>query len=138
MKKILSIVVLLISLSLNAQGNLQFNQVVLIQATASASSNTNTTLQSVSVPAGKVWKIEHASLIQDPNGNRATSALSCDMYLDNVLVIGHENNARDGNKPNPFPLWLPEGTYQLTVYQATGLTLTYSGSLSAIEFNVVP
>ena len=51
MKTFLFVLVLFILGSYNAQGNLQFNQVLLLNATA------NNTAQ-WTVPVGKTWKIE--------------------------------------------------------------------------------
>ena len=80
MKNILLILAIAFSSASFAQGNLQFNQVIVIDATGIGASHT--------VPVGKVWKIE-----------AATPVLNGIVYLNNtVLATGNTNNT---------PFWLP-------------------------------
>lgn len=139
MKKLLSIgILLLISLSVNAQGNLQFNQVKLVTATET-------------VPAGKVWKVEAASFAggtpfcigAGPNSlcgqvNLAYTGFQASMSYNINGQNAYIAQAYNGNSVaqsgiqvnNPFPLWLPQGTTL-----AAGANMRH---LSVIEFNVVP
>lgn len=104
------------------QGNLQFNQVLLLNSTLAADANLGT------VPANKVWKIEsfggncggstRGTLNGSPAGALSRGSTVADLQ----------------NSSWTLPVWLPAGT-QL------GFTNGCSGSLiwySIIEFNIVP
>lgn len=104
--------------SLKAQGNLQFNQVINMAFTAA-----NTT--PVTVPAGKVWKLENC-MLNTPSNNYA-------YMLYNGVYYNLRQQLSSANVVN-FPFWLSSGT-----------TVTFGGNgggaggmLSIIEFNVVP
>lgn len=102
-----------------AQGNLQFNQVInytLVGGTA----------QSFTVPAGKVWKIEAVAMdyTNTPNIHMRTPA--------NQIVASFFTSS---SYNNPLPYWLPSG-YTGNFYLSN--SGTYRGSVSIIEFNVVP
>jgi hypothetical protein len=104
--------------SLKAQGNLQFNQVINMAFTAS-----NTT--PVTVPAGKVWKLENC-MLNTPSNNYA-------YMLYNGVYYNLRQQQTSAHIVN-FPFWLSSGT-----------TVTFGGNgggaggmLSIIEFNVVP
>jgi len=111
MKKLILIAICFVSLQLSAQGNLQFNQVLLLDASNPANA--------VSVPVGKVWKIESVAL----SNNNA--------YVQ--LEIGGTNFflANSSVPFEHFPYWVPGGT-------SLGLYGSAPGKLSVIEFNVVP
>lgn len=102
-----------------AQGNLQFNQVInytLVGGTA----------QSFTVPAGKVWKIESVAMdyTNTPNIYLRTPA--------NQIVASFFTSS---SYNNPLPYWLSSG-YTGNFYLSN--SSTYRGSVSIIEFNVVP
>lgn len=59
MKKILSVLFLLCGMQMFAQGSLQFNQVLILE------NSTNNCTSCWTVPAGKVWKVEHVSSNSD-------------------------------------------------------------------------
>lgn len=71
MKKLILIIICFVSLQLVAQGNLQFNQAIY------------STSGSITVPAGKVWKIE---AINSTNGTISSS-------LDNCVNIGNQGSS---------------------------------------------
>lgn len=133
MKKILSITTLLISLSVSAQGNLQFNQVV--KPVLNFVSNTLWTpsVGTITVPTGKVWKIETVTYL---GGNSGTwwplVGLSDYVILEDFLVYDDDNNIK-----KLFPLWLPSGTYTIKANQGT-TNQDKRIAISAIEFNVLP
>jgi len=82
MYKIILISILsIISFNAKSQGNLQFNRVIVIDATNIAASHT--------VPVGKVWKIE-----------AATPGLNGLVYLNNTVLASSSNT-------NNTPFWLP-------------------------------
>lgn len=113
MKRIILIAICFISLQLSAQGNLQFNQVLLLDVSNPANV--------VTVPVNKVWKIESVAM----SSNNA--------YVQ--LDIGGTNYFL-ANSSTPFehlPFWVPSGT-TFGIYGGGSNT----GKLSVIEFNVVP
>jgi len=116
---------LLVSVSFKAQGNLQFNQPILITNVLST------------VPAGKVWKIESftpSSIYQTHNGN--PSAFQITINGDNRIVgmpAGVNINYSPGSHSavmHTLPIWLPAGA---TLIAGPGVAM-----ISVIEFNLVP
>ena len=112
MKKIflVSLFFLVIHL-MNAQGNLQFNQVLLVDVTVAGNA--------VTVPAGKVWKLENVALASN-NAYVQLQYSGSNFFLSN-----------SSSNYNHFPFWLPGGN-------AVVITGSAAGKLSVIEFNVVP
>lgn len=115
--------------SFNAQGNLQFNQVVTVNAT------------SLTVPAGKVWKVE--SFLQSQVAYDANYSAGCiNANYHRPLVINNNNYYFFGNMAtassganyittgNKLPIWLKAGDQIRTVCS--------SDFASVIEFNIVP
>ena len=111
MKHLLISCFLLLSLNSFSQGNLQFNQVLIIDATVAGNA--------VTIPAGKVWKIESVAMVSN------NSYFQIQWGDANYFVI----NTSSGYSNLPF--WLPSNT-----------TVTFIASsatkVSIIEFNVVP
>lgn len=127
MKKLICILVLCFSFGANAQGNLQFNQVLKI----------STTIETV--PAGKVWKIE--SYQQSNVSGTSNSTSGCDInrirpYIIDGQVYHNIKNIATANAgyiyaaENRMPIWLAEGQ--------TAATSCPSDFLSVIEFNIIP
>jgi hypothetical protein len=104
----------------SAQGNLQFNQVILIELAQSGT-------QAITVPAGKVWKIESVSM--------GSSTSQTDVYLRNSSAV---NIAHFGQPSSSYtasyPFWLPSGFTGSFVNSWP----SYRATISIIEFNVVP
>lgn len=124
----------IVSFAAKAQGNLQFNRVFLVEHSFTVPINILGPFSeiSVTVPAGKVWKIESVmASIYNANGSLSTS----------VALLLNNKSLYQGGVVAEFPVWLPEGTYTLRlVYTSnTGSTnnVAYSG-ISGIEFNVTP
>ena len=119
MKKIALIAFLLFCVSfLKAQGNLQFNQIIFYDIAPNGT-------QAITVPAGKVWKIESMG---------SGSSNSTPLYLRNAggAYIAHFNTS--GYSSCSFPYWLPAafaGTF-------VNLHPSVRCTISIIEFNVVP
>jgi hypothetical protein len=110
MKKILIIACLFLSINLFSQGNLQFNQVLLFSANTSSGGN------QVTVPAGKVWKIESYFI---------SNNVSLQIIINNIPYYVNTQS---------FPFWVPSGTtFNMFVSGISG-----SATVSIIEFNVVP
>lgn len=138
MKKILSIAVLLISLSVSAQGNLQFNQVINAEVVGTGTFEFN--MGSITVPAGKVWKIESTTLsytnfsISSLPTNILPGSTTINVSIGRHLAYGGASQ----HEAAKMPLWLPSGTYDLTNRTQNSTSYSYTFAISAIEFNVVP
>lgn len=119
----------LITSSLYAQGNLQFNQVLKVV-------DVNQT-----VPSGKVWKVESYHQAQVgistslPTTGCADLTRTRPYFVDNVSYhhlqpIGNGNSNFASAATNEFPLWLRSGQ--------TLRTSCPGDFLSVIEFSVLP
>lgn len=111
MKKLIFIAVCFISMQLSAQGNLQFNQVLSLDASSAGNP--------VTVPAGKVWKIESVAF----SSNNAYFQIQWGGV--NYFVL---------NNTTPYanlPYWLPSN-------ESISLVANVNAKVSIIEFNVVP
>ena len=102
-----------------AQGNLQFNQVIVVDLAINGTSTIN-------VPAGKVWKIEAAG---NGSGNSSGIVLRNSSVVA-IAIFGTSATAATSN----LPFWLSSG-FTGSFLNGNG---AYRGALSIIEFNVVP
>lgn len=118
MKTALFLVIFLCIGAFKAQGNLQFNQVINMAFTGA-----NTT--PVTVPAGKVWKIE-SCMLNTPSNNYA-------YMLYNGVYYNMRQQQTSAHIVN-FPFWLSSGT-SVTFGGNGGGT---GGLLSILEFNIIP
>ena len=129
MKTILFVVTFICLNFCFAQGNLQFNQIVTVGTT------------SLSVPAGKVWKVESYTESEVTfNSNYSAGCVNSNYHRP--LVINNNNYYFFGNMAtassganyittgNKLPIWLKPGDQIRTVCS--------SDFASVIEFNVVP
>lgn len=126
---------------LDAQGNLQFNQVKIISNTDPAQT----------VPAGKVWKIE--SVFSDASsdtynvdgaGTNQSFFSSCGIpsfyfhYYGRYLAINSIPISfgihSAGERMTNLPIWVPAGSTICTCSSSAYCARGYS----AIEFNIVP
>jgi hypothetical protein len=111
----IAILVLSISSTCLSQSNLQFNQPITYSGFLGQGSSSPTW----TVPAGKVWKVEH--------------------FSHDFLVV---NNDRAGNgNSNSGPLWLKAGDqirYDLAFYGANCCGTSTNFLISIIEFNLIP
>ena len=115
-KYFLIAIILAFTAQINAQSNLVFNQVLILELTSQPSVEANT------VPDGKVWKIEGSNSVGvSSNGQFATSSPNG--------VVTYWNNST-GSKV--FPIWLPSG---FSVYYSNNNAA--ATRLSVLEFNVV-
>lgn len=117
MKNLFFILFIIFGLKAQAQGNLQFNQVINMAFTAA-----NTT--PVTVPAGKVWKIENCML-------PSTSNTYAQMQYNGVIYNLRQQNT--STQVANFPFWFTGGSS--LIFGAGG---PVGGLLSIIEFNIVP
>jgi len=109
------LITLAFAAQINAQSNLVFNQVLILELTTQPSVEANT------VPDGKVWKIEGSNSGGSSNGQFVTSS-------PNGVVTYWSNST--GSKV--FPIWLPSG---FSVYYSNNNAA--ATRLSVLEFNVV-
>ncbi len=124
--RIFILFVLLISIETSlAQGNLQFNQALLL------STNQASNVLLGTVPAGKVWKVEGF-------GSGNSGASECGWSFDGTNAAFRSGNVYLGgsayqtsNSTSTF--WLPSGT---TIY-SLNCTSNYRW-MSIIEFNIIP
>lgn len=100
---------------LNAQNNLVFNQVLLLEL--------STTTPAI-VPEGKVWKIEGFN----SGGTNVSSGVSIN---DNIYYLGSLNTGFNS------PTWLPENTEIKKSTSSSSSTFNVN-KISVLEFNVVP
>jgi hypothetical protein len=101
---------------LYSQGNLQFNQVLNIEFASTGST-------AVTVPAGKVWKLENCMLTSINN-------YACMVFNGTTYYLRQHNTS--SSAWDNFPFWF-----------GSGKTVTFGGGcspgiVSIIEFNVVP
>jgi len=94
-----------------SQGNLQFNQVLIVDATTSGTA--------VNVPTGKVWKIESVAF----TSNSAYFQINWGGL--NYFLLNNSSGYSN------LPFWLPSGA-------AVSFVGSTNGKVSVIEFNVVP
>ncbi|CAN5290017.1 hypothetical protein BH09BAC1_BH09BAC1_02600 [soil metagenome] len=127
-----------------AQGNLQFNQVITqsINTAFAAGSSRPGTSVTLTVPAGKVWKIEsaHVSSQSSSSSNQYNistgSSTVCYIILDEAIIATFDSYA-------PLvggAIWLKEGTHTLLLqgYVNSSSTYKFNGLVTGIEFNIVP
>ena len=125
MKTFLFVLVLFLFGSFYAQGNLQFNQALLL------STNQASNVLLGTVPVGKVWKVEGF-------GSGNSGASECGWSFDGTNAAFRSGNVYLGgsayqtsNSTSTF--WLPAGT---TVY-SLNCASNYRW-ISIIEFNIIP
>jgi hypothetical protein len=133
MKHLFTILLVAISATTFAQGNLQFNQVINDEYTGLVIT-TGSTLGTLTVPAGKVWKIEFVSFTSNTNPSYPSvhSSGTAQVFINNYNVYAGNTGAGTIH----FPIWLSEGSYPVKARQGSNGNSTLS--ISAIEFNIVP
>ncbi len=142
MKKIILIIAIAVLACTRtfAQGTLQFNRVVDATFYGAALTLSSPVIGSVTVPAGKVWKIESASGFggssASPNaGFGATYSITVGDHNLNYFVNGGSYIVT-----NYCPVWLPAGTYQVKFVSSNNNAGSFAATtaISAIEYNIVP
>jgi len=122
------VLLLLFNNSSYSQANLQFNQAVSIDTTISSGTYTVYT-----VPAGKVLKIEFASIYSSSSG-----VTNMGVKINNVAIYSRGGSAAVG-RPGVDHLgvvWCKAGD-QIQFF-SSGAGYTSSGFVSAIEFDLAP
>ena len=127
MRNLFLLVSVLFNFVLFSQGNLQFNQVLLL------STNQNSSILLGTVPAGKTWKIEGY-------GTNLTSYYNCDFSFNGVNAAFRAGSTDSYSSAYTYvsstqQFWLPAGT-PLHAFACNG-TAGYRW-VSIIEFNIIP
>jgi hypothetical protein len=131
----------IVSIKLVAQGNLQFNQVIRPTVTAvNLAANGYTSIQ-LTIPAGKVWKVESADLYRYSTvGGVFTSSIMTTLHLRFGEQLINTIYTSTGIYYASLPKWYPASTYNFTILEASGQsqnTNTIVGVMNVIEFNIV-
>jgi hypothetical protein len=110
-----------------SQGNLQFNQVVTLTGTTIIDPFTLAT-----VPAGKVWKIEHSSAYRA--GSPAYVSYVCNNVSSPISLP--QTNWASYKLQVDGPIWLKAGDSIKFSYSSANNATDYFFSI--LEFNIVP
>ena len=125
-KLILILFTFLMAHGFYSQGNnLQFNQVIFQEFTASAGYQSWVNAGTITVGANKVLKI--SSLSSNYGSNFQSGP---DLKIGSLLAI-------DGNDRVDLPIWLPAGSYNITMYWYQNASVNVSATISGVEFNIV-
>jgi len=130
MKKIFLLLIFSLSVQLIiAQNNLEFNKVVNVSMTVTSTYGL-ITAGNITVPDGKVWKINYVSYVYINGGEMIASYVTIDDFaIHNLSPTGASST---------FPIWMPKGTFIVKLFRGSSSS---SGQviikISAIEFNVV-
>jgi len=118
-----------------AQGNLQFNRVRLEQITLNPSGSNQAIFDSIQivVPSNKVLKIESAHSFDRATYDGTYADGTAFLSINKIMLKIPYNTVIY------FPVWLPAGTYYLRMDHITcNKATTFYGTISAIEYNIVP
>lgn len=163
MKNLLFILLITINNLIYSQGNLQFNQVISTTISISGPMNSSygfmkESTQTITVPVGKVYKIESLKVFHQPwttsCGSEEASEVEGLVKLNGVVIMGQKYvNTVNGYISDGFnnseelvsnPIWLKSGDVLTFVIRscmgsssctsATPLTGTTNFFISALEF----
>lgn len=113
--------------------NLQFNNALLGQVSGTPDSGVIGTLV---VPEGKVWKIESRSVANISYSKPDASSGGVTAFIGNLIAYGSSDTFN--NNSLSFPIWLPSGSYPITIRSNYSGGYIHSFNYSGIEFNLVP
>ncbi len=136
MKNLFTLCLLLFIGTFFSQGNLQFNQVLTFTGTV-ASNNGYVNSAINTVPAGKVWKIEHVGGSAFLMGNGTQYGVT----INNATSICYW-----GSSPSNYqlqvkeicPIWLKAGDNLSFYWSQYNGTQGCDFVISIVEFNIVP
>lgn len=130
MKKIiLFLFAILFHCELQAQYNLQFNQVITLNGTPTPCINTVID----TVPTGKVWKIESWT-----NNNQVNIFFNNTQFNNHYLAVwGNSNGTQMQLSSNLNPIWLKAGDV-ISVLVQNQFCTSSPYFFSIIEFNLTP
>ena len=135
MKKTILISFLLLSCTLfYGQGtsyNLGFSQVINYEySSTNVQGDTETTVDNLVVPSGKVWKITSGTIHRNINGYQEACLLLINQHI--VYQIGAGNY----NPKSNCPIWLSSGNYAVKFANLDNNSQVLNGSISIVEFNI--
>ncbi|MDA9121123.1 hypothetical protein N9J52_03715 [Flavobacteriales bacterium] len=133
MKHLFTFLLVAISAISFAQGNLQFNQVLNFDYSATLSAYGNAPVGTLTVPPDKVWKITAAS-----SRDLGPSHFSTSIAVNNHLLYEYRYVANSAAVSNNTPYWIGTGTHVVKLFNLYSSGISAAGSLSIIEFNVIP
>ena len=139
MKKILPFIFTFFSFSyFFGQGNnLQFNQVINQDFTVTAATGwAESWLSSgtITVPSNTVWKITSSSAFC----SAGSSGYNFNNKNAGIMIGKHLAQSHEVNRPElSHPIWLSSGTYTIWLTNYNSAYPLITGSISAIEFNIV-
>ena len=133
MKYIYTFLFIAISATSFAQGNLQFNKVVNVSG-VTPGGNVFTT---VTVPAGKVWKITSSTWLNSAGSITSSTYAMTPLCIGPFLLNGWKTSNGGAYNPVTFPIWLEEGDYDVKHCDAQSAS-NYTYAISGIEFNIIP
>ena len=139
--RLLFLLFIAFTLGLEAQGDLQFNQVLNFDLVIPSESGfgIKSSIVPLTIPTGKVWKVVSASVNTGPNTTLNTT-IKAQLRLDEVLIFIIDT-ASSFSLGNVLPMWLPAGEHSIELLYYWGSSSTsagdVNGKLSVIEFNIV-
>ena len=139
--RLLFLLFIAFTLGLEAQGDLQFNQVLNFDLVipSESSPGIKSSIVPLTVPTGKVWKVVSASANSGP-GTSVNTSINAQLRLDEVLIFILPA-ASSFSLGNVMPIWLPAGEHSVELLYQWGSSSygagVVNGKLSVIEFNIV-
>ena len=134
-KKLTIILLVLSSMLVHAQNELEFNQVINLKINGKGGVISKTVI----IPKGKVWKATAAMAGKSHTstaGVLRSNGTSIALTFDDVSLYYRGANSSHHYLP-VFPYWFPEGTYTMKLFYGTlSSKIPIIGTVSVIEFNV--
>jgi hypothetical protein len=134
MKHLFTFLLVAISATSFAQGNLQFNQVINNEFSAANTISAQWhNVGTISVPSNKVWKITSGSSFGTNNNGDQYSLLG-GIRINNHIIYHQASPSQN------TPFWLESGTHTVYLFGSSNQTIYQyqKGSINAVEFNVIP
>ena len=142
---LLTFILISINSVFSQNNNLQFNRALFEEysmsfppsSTNSSTADGTTFISNVTVPIGKVWKIESSNRFVRTNLGEIFNGFQTNVVQSNTAFWINNFCLSSETK---YPIWLPAGTYTIYLNQSVGGTyqITSSLTISGIEFNLVP
>jgi len=125
---------LFLSVKASAQGNLQFNQVLTFTGSVGVTGANAVTSPMQTVPAGKVWKIEH---VGGAASNQTTASVRFGIQLNSGISLAYWSSSLVDQ--NICPIWIKAGdNLQFYYFNPGGTPQSCSYIISVVEFNIIP
>jgi outer membrane lipoprotein-sorting protein len=167
-KNVISVLILRLSLHIIAQdtpGNLQFNRVVIYNSEFNQGTPNSTSsfrnyaeFNSITIPQGKVWKIESVVMYErrDTSSNPVSgrndfapniygpispwgASAEHTLQLNDIPVFIYQYIGNYSESMVKYPIWLPSGEYIPHSWEAyTNNQVLSEFTIYALEFNIIP